>query len=92
MVASVAPLAAAGVIWAITGSAFILVFAVLGPVIAVATMIDGRRTNRARLRQDTREYSEAVAAVRADVELHHLSMRRSSWARTPAACTILASP
>lgn len=92
VIASLAPLAAAGVIWAITGSAFTLVFAILGPVIAVATMIDGRRTSRARLRADTAAYAEAVDAVRCAVARRHEAMRRAAWARTPAACTILDSP
>ena len=91
MIASVAPLVAAGVIWAITGSAFTLVFAVLGPVIAVATMIDGRRTSRAKLRQDTATYLEAVDAVRTAVTRRHEAMRRAAWAHTPAASMILDS-
>ncbi|TFB47617.1 FtsK/SpoIIIE domain-containing protein [Cryobacterium tagatosivorans] len=90
LVASVAPLAAAGVIWAITGSAFSLVFAVLGPVIAVASMVDARRTRRSRLRTEARAYAEAAAALRADVAERHESLRRAAWARTPAVRTILA--
>ncbi|SDK06136.1 DNA segregation ATPase FtsK/SpoIIIE, S-DNA-T family [Cryobacterium psychrotolerans] len=89
LVAGVAPLAAAGVIWAITGSAFSLVFAALGPVIAVASMVDARRTRRTGLRAEARAYAAAVEALRADVAARHETLRQSAWARSPAVGTIL---
>ena len=51
LIATVAPLAMSGVLFAITGSPFMLVMAVLSPVIAVATMADARRQRR-RFRRD----------------------------------------
>ena len=89
LVAGVAPLAAAGVIWAITGSAFSLVFAALGPVIAVASMVDARRTRRTSLRAEARAYAAAVDALRADVAARHEMLRQSAWERTPVVGAIL---
>ena len=91
VIASMAPLAAAGAIWAITGSAFALIFAVLSPVIAVATMFDGRRTNRKRRRQDAAVYSRAIGDLRAAVAERHELLRRTAWRRTPSVSTILSS-
>ena len=42
-IASSAPVAGALLVWAVTGSSFALLFAVLGPLVAVASMMDARR-------------------------------------------------
>ncbi|HSP76011.1 MAG TPA: FtsK/SpoIIIE domain-containing protein [Cryobacterium sp.] len=92
LIASVAPLAAAGVIWLITGSAFVLIFAVLGPVIAVAGMLDARRTGRRTRRTNTAEQEQALATLRAEVTLRHEELLRVHWRRTPSANSIVAAP
>ncbi len=89
VIASVAPLAVAAVIWQVTGSAFALVFAILGPVIAVAGLLDGRRTNRRRRRTDAASYADALSSLRAAVAERHELLRRSAWQRTPSAAGIL---
>jgi S-DNA-T family DNA segregation ATPase FtsK/SpoIIIE len=91
VIASVAPLVVAGVIWQVTGSAFALVFAVLGPVIAVAGLVDGRRMTRGRRRREAADYSEALCAVRAAVAERHELLRRDAWQRTPSASGILSA-
>jgi S-DNA-T family DNA segregation ATPase FtsK/SpoIIIE len=70
-VAASAPLLVAGVLFAITGSPFMLLMAVFGPVFAVATLVDGRRQRRraARLSSDRfatqlAEATERAAAAR----------------------------
>lgn len=92
LIASVAPLAAAGVIWLITGSAFVLIFAVLGPVIAVAGMLDARRTGRRTRRANAADQEQALATLRAEVVLRHEELRRLQWRRTPSANSIVAAP
>lgn len=49
--------------WAFTRSPFVLMFAVLGPLIAVATMGDSRRRARADLRRQRREFDQDFAAT-----------------------------
>ena len=92
LIASVAPLAAAGAIWLITGSAFVLIFAVLGPVIAVAGMLDARRTGRRARRTNALDQEQALATLRAEVALRHEELLRAHWRRTPSANSIVAAP
>jgi S-DNA-T family DNA segregation ATPase FtsK/SpoIIIE len=63
LIATVAPLAMSGVLFAITGSPFMLVMAVLSPVIAVATMLDGRRQRRRFRRDEAARFASEVATV-----------------------------
>ena len=92
LIASLAPLAVAGVIWLITGSAFVLIFAVLGPVIAVAGILDQRRTRRRTRRTNVADQELALATLRAEVTLRQAELRRLHWRRTPSANGIVASP
>jgi S-DNA-T family DNA segregation ATPase FtsK/SpoIIIE len=92
LIASVAPLAAAGVIWLITGSAFVLLFAILGPVIAVASMLDGRRTNKRARRRAVAAHARALATLRSEIAGRHDVLRRTHWRRTPSANAIAAAP
>lgn len=89
VIASLAPLAAAGLIWALTGSSLSLVFGALGPVIAVATLIDSRRLNRRTARRDNAAWLHAREMLRSAVAERHDAARRAAWQRTPAAATIL---
>lgn len=90
IMATVAPLLAAGVIWALTGSAFALVFAVLSPVIAVASMLDTRRLNRKRRRTDAATRAQTLYELRNAVDERHHHLRHAQRRNTPAPATILA--
>lgn len=69
--AFVAPIVAAAFMWAFTHSPFVLVFAVLGPVIALATMGDSRRRARADLRQQRVRFEQDIeGTIRAIDEAH----------------------
>jgi len=59
-VATAAPVLVSIGIWAVTGSVCSLLFAALGPVVAVGGLLDGRRQRRRTAR---REASRAVAAL-----------------------------
>lgn len=89
VIASIAPLAASGLIWAVTGSPFALVFGALGPVIAVATMADGRRQNRRTTRRESAAWLTARNAVVSAIGERHNLLREAAWARTPPAGMIL---
>ncbi|WP_022884203.1 FtsK/SpoIIIE domain-containing protein [Glaciibacter superstes] len=90
VIASVAPLVVSGVIWAITGSAFVLLFAALGPVIAVASLLDGRRSNRRNQKKDAAEYQHALDAAWTSVAERHSAERSAAWQRQPRASRIVA--
>ncbi|TFB93688.1 FtsK/SpoIIIE domain-containing protein [Cryobacterium sp. HLT2-28] len=92
LIASAAPVVVAVAIWMFTGSAFVLLFAVLGPVIAVGSMVDGRRTRRrTRIRADE-THRAALAALRVKVEQRRTALVRAAWGRTPSAAGILQDP
>lgn len=60
LVAVVAPILVSVTIWAITGSAFALVFAILGPVVAIASVADSARQRRRARRREARRYAVAL--------------------------------
>lgn len=68
LIATLAPVAASGVLFAITGSPFMLLMAALGPVLAVATMADGHRQRRRARREAATRFAEDLAAASARVD------------------------
>ena len=92
LMACVAPLIAAGLIWWITGSAFVLVFAALSPVIAVASLLDGRRSTSRQRRRDAATYAAAMAATGDAVTERLHQLRRDAWRAAPSAHRILGTP
>ncbi len=90
LIASIAPIVAAGVIWLLTQSPFVLLFAALGPVVAVAGMLDGRRQNRRALRRARARFDSEMAQLGAQLEATHTEERRAARQRTPSALDIAA--
>ncbi|MFN4002848.1 FtsK/SpoIIIE domain-containing protein [Microcella sp.] len=73
LIAVVAPLVGAVIIGLVTGSPFVLIFAVLSPIIAIATVLDGRRHARralrdeaARFERECEQYELAITRAHAD--------------------------
>jgi S-DNA-T family DNA segregation ATPase FtsK/SpoIIIE len=89
LVASVAPLAVSALIFVVTGSAFVLVFAVLGPVIAVATVLDGRRAARRTERRDRESARRAHGVLRDRVAAHLDQLSAAARDTAPGAAAIL---
>lgn len=89
VLAVLAPVAGALVLWAITGSPFALVFAVLGPVVAVASMLDARRQGRARRRRAAAERGRLLEELRAEVDGRHASERQAAWRRSPSPAALI---
>lgn len=71
VVAALAPLAVAGVLWAVTRSPFALVFALLGPLMLVAGVVDARMSARRALRREVAATRRRIEAVRARVAAAH---------------------
>ncbi|WP_256041520.1 FtsK/SpoIIIE domain-containing protein [Cryobacterium sp. SO1] len=89
LIACVAPLVAAAFIWGITGSALVLVFAVLSPVIAVAGLLDGRRSNSRQRRRDTAGYAAQMIEAESAVDQGLARLRREAWNAAPSVHRIL---
>src|SRR5690349_8353437 len=70
LLAAVVPVAAGIVLWLVTGSLFALCFAALGPLMLVASCLDGLRTRR-RERRRSEEENDA-GWQHAEVELDRL--------------------
>ena len=71
VLAFVAPIGMAALMWAFTRSPFVLVFAILGPVIALATMGDSRRRARADTRLQWGRYEREFEAALAAIDVAH---------------------
>ncbi|PPL19339.1 FtsK/SpoIIIE domain-containing protein [Microterricola pindariensis] len=90
LVASVAPVVAAGGIWLLTHSPFVLLFALLGPVVAVAGMLDGRRQGRRALRRARARFDSELAELDGQLAARHDEERRAARLLTPSALDIAA--
>ncbi|HEX5730278.1 FtsK/SpoIIIE domain-containing protein, partial [Microbacterium sp.] len=90
LLASIVPVVGAVVLWLVTGSLLALWLAALGPLIAGATMLDGRRGAR---RDRKRANAKALAArerVSREVGARHTAERERRWARHPNVAAFVA--
>lgn len=67
-VQALAPLVLAVVLWLVTGSPFALVVALLGPVLVIASTVEGRRSARRARRDDRERLVRRLEAVGEDVK------------------------
>lgn len=88
-IASAAPVVGATAIWAVTGSTFALLFAVLGPLVAVASMLDGRRQSRRERRRSAGERRAALERLRQEIALRHDLEREAAWRLAPGARRVM---
>lgn len=90
VVQAAAPVVAAAALFALTGSRGVLALAVLGPVLAVATLVDGRLRARHRLRRERARYEAAFERLeRAALRRHRTALARARAAE-PSLDRILA--
>ncbi|CAN5366607.1 hypothetical protein BH09ACT5_BH09ACT5_07620 [soil metagenome] len=90
VLASIAPVVVAVVLWLVTNSPYSLLFALLGPLTAAASFADSRLgTRRSRRREQARFDEDTRAAVDA-IEAAHHEERAALAERTPAAAALLA--
>ncbi|MFF2496158.1 FtsK/SpoIIIE domain-containing protein [Agromyces sp. NPDC058064] len=89
VLATLAPIGGALALWAITGSPFSLVFAVLGPVVAIASMLDARRQARRRRRRAAADRDTRLDELRGEISARHEHERRAAWRLTPSPSSIV---
>jgi S-DNA-T family DNA segregation ATPase FtsK/SpoIIIE len=77
------------VLWLLTGSPFALAFAALGPIVALATVFDGRRQTVAAVCRNRAERAAALEALRLEVSRRHVRERALAWQLSPGAGRVL---
>lgn len=88
--ASVAPVVASVAIWAVTQSPFALVFALLGPIVALASLADARRQGRRRRREEQSRFERELVMARHAIDDAHERERADLRRRAPAAGDLFA--
>ena len=89
LLASLAPVVGSVLIWAITSSPFALVFALLGPVIAVASFADGRVQGRRTARHERERFDAELADLDELVRREHDRERERLRHRAPGSVGLL---
>jgi len=89
VMATIAPVVVSVALWLLTQSVFALLFAVLGPVVAVSSLADGRVQARRRLRRERARFAAETTAVEADIDAAHEREREGADARAPSATTLV---
>ncbi|OUE25408.1 FtsK/SpoIIIE domain-containing protein [Clavibacter michiganensis] len=84
-----APLVVSVAVWAVTRSPYALLFAALGPVVAVAGVADQRISGRRSARRAARESRAAVERLHAEVRARVAAARTALRSRAPSAREIL---
>lgn len=92
LIASLAPVVGALALWTITGSPFSLVFAVLGPIVAIGSMLDARRTARRQRRRATAERRRLLDELIVEIEERHHLERQAAWRRSPSSRRLVEQP
>jgi S-DNA-T family DNA segregation ATPase FtsK/SpoIIIE len=90
LIGSLAPLAVSGVMWLVTQSPFALVFALLGPVVAVAALIDARVHRARTARKAAEAYADELEEFREELSALHEAERRERGRIAPTAASCLA--
>ncbi|MBK4347519.1 FtsK/SpoIIIE domain-containing protein [Lacisediminihabitans changchengi] len=92
LLASLAPVVGSVVIWAITSSPFALVFALLGPLIAVASFADARVNGRRTARLERERFAADLADLYDAVLREHDRERERLHRRNPGPMALLDIP
>lgn len=92
LLASLAPVVGSIAIWAITSSPFALVFAFLGPVIAIASMADARVQGRKETRRERARFASDVARLNDSIDRAHGTERARLRTRSPGSLALLDGP
>jgi S-DNA-T family DNA segregation ATPase FtsK/SpoIIIE len=92
VVATAAPLIVSVVLFIVTRSAFTLVFAALGPVVAVASSIDAKLAHRRLSKREAARFASEVARASAAIDAAHAAERAELGASSPAVASLIEQP
>jgi len=90
VIAVLAPVIGSLLIWALTRSPFALVFALLGPLIAIASVADARIQSRRMARRESVRFDRDIAATRVAIGRFHSRERESLLRAAPGAVGLTA--
>lgn len=85
-----APIVIAGVLYVLLRSPYVLIFAVFGPVMGIANVIDQRFGSRRRYRKALAAYDDQVGECLATARAAHARIRARARARSPLPGDIVA--
>lgn len=89
LLGSIVPVVAAVVMWLVTGSLMMLAFAALGPLIAVASLVDGARASRRDRRRDLLVVAAARREIAHEIKRSHDAERDAKAAAHPRTARLL---
>ncbi|SFR98027.1 DNA segregation ATPase FtsK/SpoIIIE, S-DNA-T family [Agrococcus baldri] len=92
LLASLAPVLGAGAMWLLLQTPTVLVFAILGPVIAVASMGDGRRNRKRRRAREAARWRAEIAEVANRIDTALDEQRAELAAAHPGPRAVAARP
>lgn len=92
LAALVVPVLGAGAMWLITGSTMALWFAALGPLLAMASLIDTGRGRRRHRRRERRDRAVRVRELRTEILRIHEEERLAAEIATPTVVGYATSP
>lgn len=92
LLASLAPVLGAAAMWLVLQSPAVLAFALLGPLIALASLGDGRRTRRRRRRREAERWRRELEEVSARVDAALAERADRLRAEHPGARTLAGMP
>ena len=92
LIATLAPVVMSVVLWLITQSVFSLIFAALGPVVAIASVVDSRLGGRRRSRAERARFAVEITQVRSEIRAEHERERGALAARAPSAASVVVGP
>ncbi|MGF2948358.1 FtsK/SpoIIIE domain-containing protein [Microbacterium alcoholitolerans] len=92
LLAAIVPVIAGIVLWLVTGSLFALCFAALGPLMLIASFLDGMRSRRKEARRSKLEVDAAWQRAEAERERLHLEEHAAAWRREPDVAACIAEP
>ncbi len=75
VIATLAPVVVSLGLWAITQSVYSLLFAALGPIVAVGGLVDGRFSRRSAVRRDRARFEAALTATLRRIDEAHAAER-----------------
>lgn len=90
--ASLVPIVGAVVLWLVLSSPYALIFAILGPFLAIASMIDGARGRKRDRARDALELTRACKDVARTIEECHDVARDERWLLHPDVALLVERP
>ncbi len=89
LIATIAPVVVSLALFLLTSSPFTLLFAMLGPLVAIASLADSRRGNTRRSREALAAFKAAVRRTQGSIETEHDRERDAAESAAPSMSRLL---